>query len=283
MPKIFVYGTLRHGESNHHFLNKSRCLVGQAWTYGALFDTNRGYPVMKADNNKRVIGEVYEITESALALIDELEGYQPNGTNNLYERAMVDVQHDSGQTFKVITYITGHSLSNTTGIIESGDWKVYRYLQKDKLLYYAYGSCMDNERFKQANVDHYFRDMMGVGILEGYGLRFSHSTADGGKADIVEADEEHVEGKVYHVPSEAIDYLYKREGVYTNSYRPAVVTITIDGKSTEVLTFIVVEKSQETCPSTLYETEIKRGGTGFLSKTYLENITSRIHDLRAER
>lgn len=283
MLKIFVYGTLREGGANHYFLTKAKCLLKQAWTHGALFDTNHGYPVMKQDNTKKVIGEVYEISESDLTLIDDLEGYEWNGTNNLYERIALNVYNDKDQSVKAITYITGRSLSNASEEIAFGDWKVYSYLQTDQLLYYAYGSCMDDERFKQANVDQYFLDMIGVGVLKGYGLRFSHSTVDGGKADIVEMSHEHVEGKVYRIPYEAIDYLYRREGVFTNSYRPAVVTVTMNGERIAVLTFIVNDKNPETQPSILYETEIIRGGTGFLSSNYLENITSRIHRLRTER
>lgn len=283
MPKIFVYGTLRDGESNHHFLQSASCLLKQAWVHGELFDTDCGYPVMKSHDIEKVIGEVYEVSSSVLASINELEGYQMNGTNNLYERITLDVYNDKGESIKAITYINGRSLSKATNKIAFGDWKVYNYLQKDKLLYYAYGSCMDDERFKKANVDHYFLDVKGMGLLEEHGLRFSHSTADGGKADIVEAEHEHVEGKVYQVSNQAIDYLYKREGVFTNSYRPAVVTVTIDGHRTEVLTFIVIDKNPETPPSILYKTEIIRGGTGFLGKGYLENITSRMNKLCIER
>ena len=283
MPKIFVYGTLRDGESNHHFLQNASCLLKQAWVHGELFDTDCGYPVMKSHDIEKVIGEVYEVSSSVLVSIDELEGYQMNGTNNLYERITLDVYNDKGESIKAITYINGRSSFKATNKIAFGDWKVYNYLQKDKLLYYAYGSCMDDERFKKANVDHYFLDLKGMGLLEEHGLRFSHSTADGGKADIVEAEHEHVEGKVYQVPNQAIDYLYKREGVFTNSYRPAVVTVIIDGHRTEVLTFIVIDKNPETPPSVLYKTEILRGGTGILGKDYLENITSRMNKLCVER
>lgn len=283
MLKIFVYGTLRAGASNHDYLQSSKCLFKQAWTYGELFDTNQGYPVMKRTNKHKVIGEVYEISESDLTLIDALEGYEVNGKNNLYDRIIIDVYNDKGEVIKAITYVSGHSFSGAVDKIAFGDWRLYNYLQKDKLLYFAYGSCMDDERFKIANVNKFFLDMKGVGILEEHALRFTHRTADGGKADIVEANQEHVEGKVYQVPRAAINYLYQREGVYTNSYRPAVVILTIDGKQTEALTFIVVEKKAETCPSTLYETEIIRGGTSYLSETYLADIVLHIKKICSER
>lgn len=69
---VFVYGTLRQGESNHHYLQGSE--------YLGLFETepcyqlfNLGpYPGVVAGNDK-LIGEIYRITEEVLAQLDILE------------------------------------------------------------------------------------------------------------------------------------------------------------------------------------------------------------------
>ncbi|MEK1831955.1 hypothetical protein AAAC51_32870 [Priestia megaterium] len=48
-----------------------------------------------------------------------------------------------------------------------------------------------------------------------------------------------VEGKLYRVPPEAITYLYGREGVDNNGYRPAIISVEHEGKMVDhVLTFL---------------------------------------------
>src|SRR5690606_21306414 len=107
------------------------------------------------------------------------------------------------------------------------DWKVYQFMKQSRLHYFAYGSCMDNARFKESNVDQHFQKVIGRGNLDGYTLTFTMKAIDGGRADIVEGDGM-VEGKVYDIGQEAISYLYRREGVESGYYRPAIITVEID-------------------------------------------------------
>ncbi|MFA0499899.1 gamma-glutamylcyclotransferase, partial [Vibrio sp. 10N.222.46.A1] len=55
---VFVYGTLRQGQSNHHYLQQCECL-GRFDTPEeyALFDLG-AYPAM-ISGKKNVVGEVY--------------------------------------------------------------------------------------------------------------------------------------------------------------------------------------------------------------------------------
>ncbi|WP_052947584.1 gamma-glutamylcyclotransferase family protein [Aneurinibacillus tyrosinisolvens] len=99
--------------------------------------------------------------------------------------------------------------------IESGDWKLNQFLQKNLvfLLYYAYGSCMDDARFKQSGVKHYFSTIYGIDVLDGFALKYTRKTEnDGSRADVVEQEKERVEGVVYEVPTKALEYLFEREG-----------------------------------------------------------------------
>ncbi|WP_197046601.1 gamma-glutamylcyclotransferase [Oceanobacillus salinisoli] len=278
MHKLFVYGTLLEGERNHHYLNKAKLIIRNAWIYGKLFDTNEGYPVMKQDEKKRTFGSVYEVTDTQLEQINELEGYKEKQKNNLYERVKVNVYNDKEQSIAAITYVSGALLQHASDEIEHGNWKVYNYLKKNSIHYFAYGSCMDDERFRIANVDPYFQDITGKGILTDYGFRFSRISSDGGKADIIESDGEIVEGIIYQVPHEAVDYLYKREGVYHQAYRPAIVTVQFnEGDFLDALTFIGVKKSEETKPTHRYATEIIRGASGILSESYIDKLKERIN------
>lgn len=281
MRTIFVYGTLRKNERNHHYLKDAVCLFEESWIYGKLFDTRNGYPVMKESEKDKIYGEVYSVTEEQLGLINELEGYSENGSNNLYERKMVTVFTDSGSSLEALTYITGRSLPDSSDAIPIGDWKVYQYLKNESLYYFAYGSCMDDERFRLANAESYFSIKVGRGVLGNHGFRFSRSSSDGGKADIIESAEEVVEGVVYKIPLEALDYLYKREGVYVNAYRPAVVQIKSNHDEWfKAITFIGMEKSKETPPTELYAKEIIRGAKGILSESYLEKLVERIESFK---
>lgn len=279
MYTIFVYGTLLNGERNHNYLNGAVLIYKHAWVHGKLYDTSFGYPVMKLNNKEKVYGEVYRITDKQLKMINELEGYQENGAGNLYERITTAAYNNRGESIKVLTYVTGRVLENAIDVIPFGNWKVYTYLQQIPVYYFAYGSCMDNERFKLANVDEYFSAITGKAILEGHGFRFSKSTDDGGKADIIEAQKEQVEGVVYQIPDEAIDYLYEREGVYTNGYRPAIVSLKLQNKLIEALTFIGITKEQETKPTMRYANEIIRGATGVLSESYIKKLQMQINKL----
>jgi cation transport regulator ChaC len=138
---------------------------------------------------------------------------------------------------------------------------------------------VDHARFKLAGVDHYFQKLAGVAELEGYTLRFAKKLPDGGRADIVEEGGV-VEGKVYEIPYECLEYLYRREGVHTRLYRPALIDVKMDGQTVQdVLTFIVVSKDSETAPPDHYLEEIIRGGTGFLSDSYLAELTEHVKTL----
>lgn len=283
--KIFVYGTLRQGEKNAYLLNKATCLFKNAWVEGSLHDTGCGYPAMFLQDNhntsKKVYGEIYDVDRDMLSVIDGLEGYVSGRADNLYERVAVKAYTEhANMPEEVITYTAGHTLRHCNANIIPDDWKVYTYLLgRSEVYYFAYGSCMDDERFKQAHVDHFFTDVVGRGILNGYEMQFSKSTRDGGKADIVECADSVTEGIIYKAPFEALDYLYKREGVYTGGYRPVIVRVASGREQYEMLTFSGMNKQPETAPTSVYATEIIRGANGVLSETYVEQLNEKIANL----
>lgn len=277
MPKLFVYGTLREGGCNGFYLNGSISIFKQCWIDGSLYDTGNGYPALVKDKSaNHVFGELYDVTAAQLKKVDQLEGYVEKDPDNLYERAYVTVINDKGEKDEAFTYFGGKRLIDSDDRITTGDWNVHRYLKQANLLYFAYGSCMDNKRFTLQGVAHHFKHVFGHGLLEGYELQFSRDSNDGGKADIVENLYEKVEGKVYLVPFDAITYLYKREGVYRNVYRPIIIDCFINGVKKRAITFIGTEKEEETAPTVTYATEIIRGGTGFLNDHYVDKLQNKI-------
>lgn len=72
---IFVYGRMRRGEENHHFLSQARFLRDAATA--ACFDLVDlgGLPGLIEGGTSSVQGELYLVTSSLLSMIDELEDH----------------------------------------------------------------------------------------------------------------------------------------------------------------------------------------------------------------
>uniref|UniRef100_A0A942SU93 Gamma-glutamylcyclotransferase n=2 Tax=Neobacillus citreus TaxID=2833578 RepID=A0A942SU93_9BACI len=274
---VFVYGTLRKNEKYHHLLQGAELVAEQAWANGSLFDTGLGYPAVKESESDPVYGELYLVSDKHLCSLDELEEYEEHSHDNLYDRKKQIIFHDNGKTEAYIYTVAKHNESMLITPILLGDWKVYQFEKQSRnVLYFAYGSCLDHARFKLGGVDHFFQKFAGVAELKGYTLRFTKKLPDGGRADIVEEGGV-VEGKVYEIPYECLEYLYRREGVHTRLYRPALIDVKMHGQTIQdVLTFIVVSKDPETAPPDHYLEEIIRGGSGFLSETYLSRLQEHV-------
>ncbi|GEN45381.1 gamma-glutamylcyclotransferase [Alkalibacillus haloalkaliphilus] len=272
---VFVYGTLLYNERNHRLIEGAHRVAKEAWMTGRLVDTTNGYPALVLDSDQVVYGEVYSVTGELLEKIDELEGYVPNGDSH-YERKVVEVETDFG-TFEAYTYYYESWKAESLREVPFGDWRLDRQLKDNVPYYFAYGSCMDDERINLAGKLEEF-DRLGVGRLDGYELQFTVNRPDGGRADIVEAEGEAVEGVVYEITEAARDYLYEREGVHSGMYRPAIVDVKFRGDLVPMLTFIVIDKKDEIAPPDHYLTEILRGGAPDVSEAYLEKVR-----LRAER
>lgn len=117
---IFVYGTLRRGESND--LSSWRAgsavrFVGEATIGGELYDCG-WYPGVKNPDNfgasdSVVHGEVFEIMEEGV--VDRLDDYE--GYPSLYDRTQVVT--DGGH--RVWVYVFLHDV-DPEKLIKSGDW-----------------------------------------------------------------------------------------------------------------------------------------------------------------
>ncbi|MEB3333081.1 MAG: gamma-glutamylcyclotransferase family protein [Synechococcaceae cyanobacterium] len=76
---VFVYGTLKAGQPNHHWLTQARPL-GEATLPGAVLHDLGPFP-MAIRGEGRVLGELYAVDADALMQLDRLEGVP-----RLYER-----------------------------------------------------------------------------------------------------------------------------------------------------------------------------------------------------
>jgi len=268
---VFVYGTLRQHESNHHFLNKAKCMARQAWTNGVLYDTGQGYPAMVLNKERRVYGEVYEINSLLLKKLDELEDYEGEGRDNLYDRVVQKIHTDFGLVDAHVYVFKPDQITDLEEI-PFGDWRCHLHLTQEDFLYFAYGSCMDDERFEQAGVKQEFSKVIGCGMAKNYKVAYTCKSHDGGRADMVES-EGIVEGKVYQINQKTLKYLFRREGVKDQIYRPAFIEVVIDGiQYDNALTFFVIDKEEEVAPPEHYYTEILRGAKGLVSDAYFHKL-----------
>ncbi|SMO72694.1 gamma-glutamylcyclotransferase [Melghirimyces algeriensis] len=278
--RVFVYGSLRRGEKYHSLLAQSKPEAMQAWIKGELFDTLQGYPGLSVPGERRVYGELYRVNRETLSRLDELEGFRPEDPDfpDQYRRVRLSVQTDHGSVESDV-YLYARPRQRSMKTVPYGDWKARDLKRQNRWLYFAYGSCMDHQRFLSHGVGDVFQQVLGRGILHGYALRFTLPRPDGGRADIVEQPGDRVEGKVYEVEQQGLEYLFWREGVDHNVYRPAWVPVIIDGKTVEnVLTFVVIDKKKEIAPPEHYVREILRGSKGIVSDSYHRGLRRRFKD-----
>jgi gamma-glutamylcyclotransferase (GGCT)/AIG2-like uncharacterized protein YtfP len=107
---LFVYGTLRRGESNHYLLEPAQCL-GQHQTRPefTLYDLGP-YPAV-IEGHDAIIGEVYLIDEETLANVDELEDCPVE-----YRREQIETPFGSAWIYLY------QDVSKLSIMISSGDW-----------------------------------------------------------------------------------------------------------------------------------------------------------------
>jgi gamma-glutamylaminecyclotransferase len=103
--RLFVYGTLMRGFCRHGFL-KGQTFVQTAMTRPKYRLINLGdYPglVETADQGRQIHGEVWEVSEDALAILDEVEGTDAG----LYERRHVNLEGWDSDSVEAYFYL-GH-------------------------------------------------------------------------------------------------------------------------------------------------------------------------------
>ncbi|MCW8330287.1 gamma-glutamylcyclotransferase [Photobacterium sp. SDRW27] len=113
MVKVFVYGTLRAGQSNHHLLRQATRVGAYQLVYGyQLYDLGC-YPAAKKSEavNLPLVGEVYCIDDDTLAVLDRLEEYP-----EVYTRERIETHYG-------LAWVYLYRLStDLLPLIPSGDW-----------------------------------------------------------------------------------------------------------------------------------------------------------------
>ena len=95
MHRVFVYGTLKRGQSNHPLLRDSHFL-GPAITTKRYRMIANEFPVLLSfGNGLAVKGELYEVETETRNRLDRLERVREDGSGS-YERRATDVHYWNG-------------------------------------------------------------------------------------------------------------------------------------------------------------------------------------------
>ena len=96
--RLFVYGTLMRGEFNHHYLSNSH-YVDSATIKGYDMYSLGSFPAITMGDNL-IIGELYEVSQEDMQLIDELEG-----EGHFYYKKCETVTVRDGKTSFAFVYV----------------------------------------------------------------------------------------------------------------------------------------------------------------------------------
>lgn len=101
---VFVYGTLRRGQSNNRLLTDAQFISDYITGPDYTMHHNGFFPSVITGGKTRIVGEVWEVTDRIMSSLDELEGYPflynrtrietPWGKAWMYYRKPVEVSQD---------------------------------------------------------------------------------------------------------------------------------------------------------------------------------------------
>ena len=96
MNRVFVYGTLKRGQRNNHYLQGaefvSRFTTASRYSMYA-FD---GYPAVCLNGRHAIHGEIYHVDDQQFLLLDELEWYP-----RFYQRLEIPTGHGEAWMYYV--------------------------------------------------------------------------------------------------------------------------------------------------------------------------------------
>ncbi|WP_315903228.1 gamma-glutamylcyclotransferase family protein [Photobacterium sp. TY1-4] len=112
MEKVFVYGTLRAGQSNHSLLRQTarlgRCQLPSGYR---LYDFGDYPGAIRQPAGSVLVGEVYEVDSQTFAALDALEEYPA-----VYTRELVETAFGMAWIYLYVQSVAG------LPVIAHGDW-----------------------------------------------------------------------------------------------------------------------------------------------------------------
>ncbi len=121
LDRLFVYGTMRQGQTARSLIANQIARCVPAHTTGSIYAFPMGYPGFVEDNGGRVIGEVLWLTELAatFGLLDAYEGRD-------FVRVLRQVTLASGDPIWTWIYTLADPTTIKLGtLVPDGDWVRY--------------------------------------------------------------------------------------------------------------------------------------------------------------
>ena len=98
MARIFVYGTLRKGMYNYNrYLKDKQSFREYGYIKGQLMSLKgQKYPAFLLEGNGMILGEIHEVDDEFIKVLDVLESYfGENNPNNEYNKIVCDIYDDN--------------------------------------------------------------------------------------------------------------------------------------------------------------------------------------------
>ena len=122
LDRLFVYGTMRQGQTARSLVANSIKKSAKAFTSGHIYAFPMGYPgYTEGDGKGRVVGEVVWLSDLAatFGLLDAYEGED-------FARVIKQVTTDAGEQIWAWIYTLADPAAIKLGsLIEDGDWVRY--------------------------------------------------------------------------------------------------------------------------------------------------------------
>jgi gamma-glutamylcyclotransferase (GGCT)/AIG2-like uncharacterized protein YtfP len=120
--RVFVYGTLLSGDSNHHIVQPYVNELQAGTVRGTLYDLGAYPALVPNEEGSLVEGEWLTIDLSGLPVLDELEDYYGPGEDNEYERIWIQDAQRPEVAGWIYVYLNAYGLTR----IPSGSWRKRR-------------------------------------------------------------------------------------------------------------------------------------------------------------
>lgn len=134
MMRVFVYGTLMHGQRANHLLGGA-LFVGKFRLANYAMYNLGSFPGIRPLRGESVVGEVYEISEEILPALDRYEG-----EGSLYNRILVEVVNE-----KEIT--NAYAYMYNDDVYQAPMREAWGAKDDDLVWYACYGSNLSVKRF----------------------------------------------------------------------------------------------------------------------------------------
>ncbi|MCL5426119.1 MAG: gamma-glutamylcyclotransferase [Gammaproteobacteria bacterium] len=116
-PRVAVYGTLKQGQRNHHWLEGATLIGHDRLAAITLYDLGP-YPGAKLAPSNGSVVEIYAINAQQLKRLDQLEDYFHHAPNEgVYDRAVLATRHGEAWCYLFNANVEEQSK------ISSGDWQ----------------------------------------------------------------------------------------------------------------------------------------------------------------